>query len=179
MLSKLLEILVRFISSLLKSKTRVETTPPEVKPVEVAQMSQPKPPVEVSAGVDPHKYFSRTEYLKGRDVEYPLDATLEANMKNLLIAITPIREAWKNPIGVNSGYRPGRYNEAAGGSKKSSHLTCEAIDLHDREGKLAKFIIDGGWLEKCDLYMEDPKATPGWVHLQTRKTSSGIRVFRP
>jgi hypothetical protein len=34
-------------------------------------------------------------------------------------------------------------------------------------------------LEQYDLYMEDPLYTTTWVHLQTRPTKSGSRVFKP
>jgi hypothetical protein len=34
-------------------------------------------------------------------------------------------------------------------------------------------------LEACDLYCEDFKYTKTWVHLQSRPTRSGKRIFKP
>jgi uncharacterized protein YcbK (DUF882 family) len=122
-------------------------------------------------------YFKYSEFLKDREIEYPLTEQQRINMVFLLDVISTIREKWGKPIQISSGYRPGRFNKAAGGAEKSAHLTCEAVDLVDHDGSLAKFCEP--LLQQLDLYMENPKRTPGWVHLQTRKTKSGSRVFQP
>jgi hypothetical protein len=122
-------------------------------------------------------YFKYSEYLKDRDIEYPLTEEHRSNMTQLLYVISQIREKWGKPIQISSGYRPGRFNKAAGGAINSAHLTCEAVDLVDSDGSLAKFCEP--LLQPLDLYMENPKRTNGWVHLQTRRTKSGNRVFQP
>lgn len=43
--------------------------------------------------------------------------------------LDPIREAWGKTIGVNSGYRCRRLNEAVGGAPTSQHLKGEAADI--------------------------------------------------
>lgn len=43
--------------------------------------------------------------------------------------LDPIRKAWGKPIGVNSGYRCLRLNEAVGGAPTSQHLKGEAADI--------------------------------------------------
>jgi hypothetical protein len=43
--------------------------------------------------------------------------------------LDPIRKAWGKPIGVNSGYRCRRLNEAVGGTPTSQHLKGEAADI--------------------------------------------------
>ena len=70
-----------------------------------------------------------------------------------------------------------RINPSAMGS---SHLYGCAVDISDKDGKLA------GWLQsnqykliECGLWMEDPKSTNGWVHLQSYAPKSMNRVFRP
>lgn len=114
----------------------------------------------------------------GRDVEYPLNAALESNLAKLLQRLNAFRSLYGLPMYVSSGYRPGKYNKAAGGAKTSAHLSCEACDFKDDDGKLKAFIAaHPGCLEDCDLYMEAPIATPTWVHLQTRKTTN--RIFKP
>lgn len=62
----------------------------------------------------------------------------------------------------------------------SAHLYGCALDIKDPDGKLAK------WLKKnekrlieCGLWMEDPKYTKSWCHLQTTRPASGNRFFIP
>jgi len=125
-------------------------------------------------------YFSRDEYLKGRDVEYPLTPELEENMSILLERISLVREQYGKPMNVSSGYRPGHHNIKAGGSARSAHITCEAIDILDIDRKFSKWIVDNKYLlQELDLYVEDPNYTNSWVHLQTRPTRSGNRIFIP
>lgn len=113
----------------------------------------------------------------GRDAEYPLSAELEANLVVLLERINKFRDIYDKPMRINSGYRPGHYNALAKGSPRSAHLTCQAVDIADGNGLLKEYIAENiNILQTCDLYMEDPDRTPGWVHLDTRKRTN--RVFR-
>jgi len=124
--------------------------------------------------------MTEKEYLMGRDEEYPLTEKQKENMRILLEKIEQFQEEYGVVVSVSSGYRPGKYNAAAGGSPNSAHLTCEAVDLVDRNGKIKKWIMANlNVLEKLDLYMEDPSRTKTWCHLSTRKTRSGKRVFMP
>jgi len=122
--------------------------------------------------------ITREEILMKRDAEYPLSKELESNLVRLLEKLNKFRAAYGKPMFVSSGYRPGKYNKSAGGAKNSCHLTCEACDFKDSDGKLKQFIKDNPKvLEECDLYQEHPDSTPTWVHLQTRPTKN--RVFKP
>lgn len=124
--------------------------------------------------------ITRKEYLMGRDEEYPLSPTQMLNMCDLLAAINYLRAKWEKPMRVNSGYRPGRFNTAAGGAPKSPHLMCAAIDIADPDGTLAAWLYaSDDLLEHVGLYMENPDYTPGWVHLQIIRPASGNRVFIP
>lgn len=123
--------------------------------------------------------ITREEVLMGRDKEYPLTPELETNLSRLLTALNKFRAAYGKPMLVTSGYRPGKYNKAAGGAKKSAHLTLEACDFSDPEGKLASFCIQNlKLLAECGLWMESPAKTKGWVHLQIRSVP-GVRIFEP
>jgi hypothetical protein len=123
--------------------------------------------------------ISRAEVLMGRDSEYPLTPELEANLVRLLASLNRFRTIYGKPMFVTSGYRPGKYNTKAGGAPHSAHLTCEACDFADGEGKLADYCIRNlSLLEKCGLWMESPAKTKGWVHLQIRPVP-GKRVFEP
>jgi hypothetical protein len=80
-------------------------------------------------------------------------------------------------VKVSSGFRPSTINAGiAGAAKKSAHLSCEAVDLA-LHPKLDKITIQ--LLEKHGLYLENPKHTISWRHLQIRPTKSGNRIFTP
>ena len=127
-----------------------------------------------------HRYFSRQECLKGRDSEYPLTPELESNLVNLLISVNKFREIYGKPLLVSSLYRPGVYNKAAGGAKKSNHMVCLAVDFADADGSLDSYCLNNlKVLEECGLYLESPEHTLGWTHLQVVPPASGKRVFKP
>ena len=124
--------------------------------------------------------ISRREYLMGRELEQPLTPLMEDNLLRLLGCVNMLRVIYGIPMIVNSGYRPPKVNKIVGGAKNSTHMTCEGIDIQDRDGKLARFCLDHlDVLISCGLYMENPSYTKGWVHLQTRRPKSGNIVFNP
>jgi len=117
------------------------------------------------------------EILMGRAKFEELSDELKKNLEELLIAVNKLREAYGKPMVVSSGYRPAANNDKAGGSKKSSHMSLQAVDFRDN-GDLFEFIKkDPKILESCGLYMEDPRWTKTWVHVQIRPTSK--RIFLP
>jgi hypothetical protein len=123
---------------------------------------------------------TRDEILMGRDKLFPLSSELEANLHKLLGAINKFREKYGHPLFVSSGYRPGFFNAAAGGAKKSNHMICLAVDFKDPYGTLDAFCMENpDILEDCGLWQEHPDSTPGWCHLQAVPPRSGNRVFRP
>ena len=126
--------------------------------------------------------ISKKEILKDRELEYPLTPELESNLEKLLIAVNKLRTLYGKPTVVTSGYRPGHYNTDAGGGSRSAHLSCEAIDISDKDRSLTNFCTDD-ILEQCGLFIEDPAVAKTWLHAQTRKPKSSIpgrtRVFKP
>ena len=107
----------------------------------------------------------------GRDNEYPLSDLLLKNVSILIGKINILEGICPLKFKVTSGYRPGKYNLAAGGALKSSHVTCEAVDIADNRGLLKDWCLKNiNKLSELGLFMEDPAKTPTWVHLQTRKT---------
>ena len=124
--------------------------------------------------------INRDEVLMGRDKEFPLSEIFEKNLTRLLQSLNKLRLIYNKPMIVTSGYRPGHYNKSAKGAKLSAHLTCEAVDIKDPDGSFAKWCLQNiKHIVDCDLYMEEPTYTKGWVHLQIRPTMSGRRVFLP
>lgn len=121
----------------------------------------------------------------GRDAEYPLTPELEANLTKLHKALNELRNIYGKPMIVSSGYRPGKYNVAAGGAKNSSHLICKACDFRDPDGTLDKWCTENqDTLEELGLWQEDPTKTPGWCHLDITARAArpagklGHRTFR-
>lgn len=128
--------------------------------------------------LDPHRYFSRKECLKGREVAHPLTEDQEANLLKLLEAINGLREAYGKPMLISSLYRPAGINAAAGGAKKSAHLECLACDFVDNTGEIDEFCLDNvKLLEQLGLYLESPMHTQRWCHVQIRPTKN--RIFIP
>jgi hypothetical protein len=81
---------------------------------------------------------------------------------------------------VTSGYRPEKINKAVGGRPNSLHMTCQACDFDDRTGQLAVFCLTNlNVLATCGLWIESPKYTKGWIHMQSMPPKSGRRVFVP
>jgi len=123
------------------------------------------------------------DYFMGRDKLHADELTedIVENAKVLIAVINDLLEyEFRGERKVSSGWRPLGVNEKAGGAKRSAHLTGEAIDLMDKDGELADLLMARrDLLDTYDLYMENPHFTKGWVHLQTRPTRSGVRVFNP
>lgn len=112
--------------------------------------------------------------------EYPPTMQMLMNSDVLLKRINELQELMQVQFTVSSGYRPGHYNTSAGGAEHSPHLTCEAIDLHDRDGIIKhKLQSNTPYLAQLGLYMEWPTSTPSWCHLQTRRPGSGSLIFHP
>lgn len=83
---------------------------------------------------------------------------------------------------IASGWRPKSVNDGiAHASATSLHLSGLGVDLRDtRERALARFCLRNlELLTQLELWMEDPRWTPTWVHLQAGAPRSGNRVFVP
>lgn len=95
----------------------------------------------------------------------------------------PIRDHFKVPIGISSGYRSKKLNQIVGGSKTSEHMSGRALDIDaDIYGKVTnKQIFDfiRKNLEFNQLIWEfgDDK-NPDWVHVSYEKGNNKKRVLR-
>lgn len=120
------------------------------------------------------------EILMGRANFLDLPEDIQKNGEVLLTALNQFRKEYGKPMYVSSGYRSPFINQnTKGASKTSAHMSLQACDFKDN-GELFEFIKkDPAVLERCNLYMEDPRWTPTWIHLQIRKPASGNRIFLP
>jgi hypothetical protein len=128
------------------------------------------------------------EYYMGRESAYSEDFTLEIarNAANLLAAVNTLLKCAEDDgvtaMGVASGWRPRRVNDLTShAAARSAHLTGQAVDLRDHaDRQLARWCLRNlDMLEKLALWMEDPRFTPTWTHLQSIAPGSGKRVFIP
>lgn len=88
---------------------------------------------------------------------------------------------YKGKRKYSSGFRPSDVNKKTpGASKTSTHMSGEGGDIEDTERIIVTLAMTNPKvLEKHKLYLEDPKYTPTWAHLQYRPTKSGKHVFIP
>lgn len=81
------------------------------------------------------KYFTIEELTasataKRKGIDNIPTAAIKINLKHLVEKVLdPLREAYGNPIVVDSGYRCPKLNKAVGGVSNSQHVTGEAADI--------------------------------------------------
>lgn len=105
------------------------------------------------------------------------------NLKNIAIKILqPIRDQFKVPVIVTSGYRSPAYNKAIGGAVGSQHMKGEAvdIDLGNKNGEVFWWIIEN--LEWDQIIWEKgsapPNGNPDWIHISLKKHNNRKMVTR-
>ena len=84
------------------------------------------------------KYFSIAELTKSdtarkKKISNHPTEQIESNLNQLIDNILdPLREAYKQPIIVSSGYRCPELNKAVKGAKSSQHVLGQAADIHTK-----------------------------------------------
>lgn len=117
---------------------------------------------------------------KERKAEALLSKEIVASAIDLADRVTRLLTQYGSRPGVSSGFRTASANAGAGGARRSSHMSGQAVDLIDPDGKLDAWCMANlKLLERAGLYLEHPDSTKTWCHLQTRRPGSGNRVFRP
>lgn len=106
------------------------------------------------------------------------------NLKDIAENIfQPVRDHFKVPIGISSGYRSKKLNQIIGGSKTSEHMSGRALDIDaDIYGNITnKQIFDfiRKNLEFNQLIWEfGDDNNPDWVHVSFEKGNNKKRVLR-
>lgn len=135
------------------------------------------------------------QYFMGRDKQYRNECGVNiqsnaANTVNLVNRLLYLADQDGVQPGINpatgnfvaSGWRPAVVNDnTCNAAAHSNHLDALACDLRDTDDRaLAIWCLDNlDLLEQLGLWMEDPRWTPDWVHLQTAPPRSGNRVYIP
>lgn len=122
-------------------------------------------------------------YLMGKSKFNTLTPELQGNAKAMVQRIDAYLTDLLGKdyqVKVNDGYRLPN-DLPKNGSPTSWHYRCGAIDLDDdTQGSLWDLVSSKlDLLTKHNLYMEDPRWTPGWLHFQIYPPKSGKRIFIP
>lgn len=91
--------------------------------------------------------------------------------------LDPIREAWGKPIGVNSGYRCRRLNEAVGGAPTSQHLKGEAADITtgSKEGNRRLFELIKTLGVEFDQLIDESGYK--WLHISCKEQGNRRQIL--
>jgi hypothetical protein len=118
---------------------------------------------------------SRSETAKRRGINNTPSGEHLENFKKLAENIfEPIREHFKVPIIISSGYRSKELNSAIGGSSTSQHCQGEAIDI-DMDGtsitnaQIFHFIKDNLNFDQM-IWEFGTDKNPDWVHVSYEST---------
>ena len=121
-------------------------------------------------------YFTINELIasdtaKARGIDNSPTTEVRANLVALIeTLLDPLREAWKSPIKVTSGYRCGVLNRAVGGSSTSAHLYGCAADIVPINGKITEF------KEFCRKYFDVRRHLYDQVILEQSKGSEWVHI---
>ena len=129
-----------------------------------------------------------TDYwMDGRDSKYRIECTgqihaaavITVDRVNALLELAELDGIKRDK--VSSGWRPPSINAVTKNAAKSSkHLTGEACDIHDPDRALAQWCLKHpALLVTCELWCEDFRWTPTWVHFQILPPKSGKRIYIP
>jgi Peptidase M15 len=125
-------------------------------------------------------HIDAKKVLKNRILPENLTTFQLSNLNQLIERVNALLADYPHSVEVSSGYRSAALNASLPNSgAKSWHLQCAAVDLADKPG-LLQYILER--LQECadiGLWLEDPRHTPTWIHLQIYPPSSGRRVFVP
>jgi hypothetical protein len=144
------------------------------------------------------QYITVDEYLMGRATLATLSSYMVGNTNTIVPRVNQLLDRFGQYRKVTSGLRAMADHQRIYAEKNaqrkaqglppipvpmsSKHLSCEACDLEDADGKFKTWLkTDDGLkaMEEIGLWQEDPSATPTWVHVQVVPPKSGKRVFMP
>ena len=89
--------------------------------------------------------FEKSRTSKAQDINnvIPSQEEKDAVRELTLTVLQPLRDAWRKPLTINSGYRCPSLNTAVGGAPMSQHTKGEAADIStDNPCRLAQLVRD-------------------------------------
>lgn len=135
------------------------------------------------------KYFTIKELCKSSTADkLCIDNSPSKEIEKNLTALVDncldiIRQAFGEPINVNSGYRCPELNTAVKGSKTSAHLKGMAADLDSKDNKrLWDTIIElnkkGIVTFRQLIWEKDNDEAPGWIHIEYNPGNNKNQILR-
>lgn len=109
----------------------------------------------------------------------PTEEVIE-RLKLVAGQVQKIRDHFKKPIRISSGYRCPKLNRAIGGARNSQHQTGEAMDIQGTNGltNAELFHYARKHLDFDQLIWEyGTKQEPAWVHISYKKTGNRKQVL--
>lgn len=124
-------------------------------------------------------HFTEKEMLCRYDYK-DVPADVYANLMDLRMHLNMLGQRFLPARILTCAYRNPEHNARVGGAKRSTHLTGNACDIADADGRLKAYLrAHPDELVRAGLWAESYDATPTWVHLQRVPPKSGVRVFIP
>ena len=140
------------------------------------------------------KNFTLQELIKSNTaLRLGIDNTpSKEGIMKLTILATSVLQLLRDRIGalrITSGYRSSELNTAIGGSNKSQHTKCEAVDIqYVKRGRMDNLLIYQALIDldidfdQCILEFGDSTATsdptsPAWIHLSYKITDNRKQVL--
>ena len=140
------------------------------------------------------KNFTLQELIKSNTaLRLGIDNTpSKEGIMKLTILATSVLQLLRDRIGalrITSGYRSSELNTAIGGSNKSQHTKCEAVDIqYVKRGRMDNLMIYQALIDldidfdQCILEFGDSTATsdptsPAWIHLSYKITNNRRQVL--
>ena len=121
------------------------------------------------------KYFSVGEATNFDKRRIPTDERIRQNIIQLAQILDQVRADYKNPILVNSWYRPLAINRAIGSGDRSQHVQGLAADIRPSYGNIYQF---QKWLDKHWSGAMGYGAKKGFVHLDIRHLKPGDTCWK-
>ena len=113
-----------------------------------------------------YREFEESETAKARGILNVITSfeVRDAVRELVLTVLQPLRDAWGEPLHINSGYRCPKLNAAVGGAATSQHVKGEAADIKAPNPiKLAQLAYD------LDLPYDQMIIYPTFVHFSHKK----------
>ena len=109
------------------------------------------------------------------------DQELLDNLLHMATVLHKIRNEYKKPMQVVSGFRNLDHNKKVGGAPNSLHCKGLAVDFKDPKGDLDYFFFNNqaSMLDEFGASIESPRYTKGWCHFQLVRPASNKSIFRP
>jgi len=96
--------------------------------------------------------------------------------------LQPIRDHFKIPVIVTSGYRSPEYNLRIGGAINSQHMRGEAvdIDLGEKNGEVFWWCVQNMHFDQMiwEFGTPPPNGNPDWIHISFKKENNRKMVTR-